>query len=49
MTILMPTIPMSSFKAPKDYASLKNIGGKDWANDIESVIVGSNATSRFWR
>ena len=33
---------------PKEYASLKDVGGKDWANDIESVIVGSNATVRVY-
>ena len=32
--------PHVVLQGPKDYASLKNIGGKDWANDIESVIVG---------
>ena len=24
---------------------MKNLSGKDWSNDIESVIVGSNATA----
>ncbi|HEX2055980.1 MAG TPA: hypothetical protein VHF07_05775 [Nitrospiraceae bacterium] len=33
---------------PKEFATLKNIGGKDWSNDIESVIVGSNATVRAY-
>jgi hypothetical protein len=33
---------------PKEYASLKDIKGKDWSNDIESVIVGSNATVRAY-
>ena len=28
---------------PKDYASLKNLNGRDWNNDIQSVIVGSSA------
>ena len=40
--------PHVVLQGPKDYASLKNIGGKDWANDIESVIVGSNATVRAY-
>ena len=40
--------PHVVLQGPKDYASLKNIGGKDWANDIESVIVGSNATVRVY-
>ena len=29
---------------PKEYASLKNLNGRDWSNDIQSVIVGSSAT-----
>ena len=36
--------PHVVLQGPKEYASLKNIAGKDWSNDIESVIVGSNAT-----
>ena len=40
--------PHVVLQGPKDYASLKSIAGKDWANDIESVIVGSNATVRAY-
>ena len=40
--------PHIVLQGPKEYASLKNIGNKDWANDIESVIVGSNATVRAY-
>ena len=29
-------------QGPKEFASLKDVGGKNWNNDIESVIVGSN-------
>jgi len=36
--------PHIKVQGPKEFASLKNFQGKDWANDIESVIVGSNAT-----
>jgi hypothetical protein len=36
--------PHVVLQGPKEYASLKNLAGKDWSNDIESVIVGSNAT-----
>jgi len=43
-----PDDPHIVLQGPKEYASLKNIGGKDWANDIESVIVGSNATVRAY-
>ena len=28
---------------PKEFASLKNLNGRDWNNDIQSVIVGSGA------
>lgn len=31
-------------QAPKEAATLKNRQGKVWANDIENVIVGSNAS-----
>ena len=36
--------PHVVLQGPKEYATLKNLAGKDWSNDIESVIVGSNAT-----
>lgn len=31
-------------QGPKEVSTMKNLEGKDWANDIESVIVGSNAS-----
>ena len=40
--------PHVVLQGPKEYASLKDVGGKDWANDIESVIVGTNATVRVY-
>lgn len=43
-----PDDPHVVLQGPKEYASLKDIGGKDWSNDIESVIVGSNATVRAY-
>lgn len=30
-------------QGPKEFASLSDVNGKNWNNDIESVIVGSNA------
>jgi hypothetical protein len=36
--------PHVKLQGPKEYASLKNLNGKDWNNDIRSVIVGSDAT-----
>ncbi len=38
--------PHVVLQGPKEYATLKNLAGKDWNNDIESVIMGSNATVR---
>jgi hypothetical protein len=40
--------PHVKLQGPKEYATLKNLEGKDWSNDIESVIVGSNATVRAY-
>ena len=36
--------PHVKIEGPKEYASLKNLNGRDWNNDIQSVIVGSSAT-----
>ena len=36
--------PHVKIQGPKEIATMKNLEGKDWANDIESVIVGSNAS-----
>jgi len=36
--------PHVKIQGPKEIATMKNLDGKDWANDIESVIVGSNAS-----
>jgi hypothetical protein len=36
--------PHVKVQGPKEYASLKNLSGRDWNNDIQSVIVGSSAT-----
>ena len=36
--------PHVKVEGPKEYASLKNLNGKDWNNDMQSIIVGSNAT-----
>ena len=35
--------PHVKVDGPKEYASLKNLNGRDWNNDIQSVIVGSSA------
>ena len=35
-------------QGPKEFASLKDVGGKNWNNDIESVIVGTNARVRAY-
>ncbi|HSL05538.1 MAG TPA: hypothetical protein VK901_18585 [Nitrospiraceae bacterium] len=36
--------PHVKIQGPKEFAAMKNLEGKDWSNDIESVIVGSNAS-----
>jgi hypothetical protein len=36
--------PHVKVQGPKEYASLKNLNGRGWNNDIQSVIVGSSAT-----
>lgn len=41
--------PHAQLQGPKEYATLKNVNGKDWNNDIESVIVGSGATVRAYK
>ena len=35
--------PHVKVDGPKEFASLKNLNGRDWNNDIQSVIVGSGA------
>jgi hypothetical protein len=41
--------PHVKLQGPKEYASLKNLTGRDWNNDIKSVIVGSNATALAYK
>jgi hypothetical protein len=36
--------PHIKIYGPKEIATFKNFQGKDWNDDIESVIVGSDAT-----
>ncbi len=36
--------PHVKIQGPKVFSTMKNIEGKDWANDIESVVIGSNAS-----
>ena len=40
--------PHVKLYGPKEFATLTSVAGKDWSNDIESVIVGSNATVRAY-
>ncbi len=35
--------PHVKVDGPKEFASLKNLNGRDWNNDIQSIIVGSGA------
>jgi len=36
--------PHVKLQGPNEYASLKNLNGRNWNDDIESVNVGSDAT-----
>ena len=36
--------PHVKLQGPKEYATLKDLNGKNWNNEIQSVIVGSSAT-----
>jgi hypothetical protein len=40
--------PHVKVQGPAEYATLKDVYGRNWNNDIESVIVGSNATVHAW-
>jgi hypothetical protein len=40
--------PHVQLQGPHEYATLNNLNGKDWNNDVESVIVGSGATVRAY-
>ena len=41
--------PHAKLQGPKEYAALKDVNGKNWSNDIESVIVGPGATVRAYK
>lgn len=41
--------PHVKIQGPADYASLKDVYGRNWSKDIESVIVGTNATVHAWQ
>jgi hypothetical protein len=41
--------PHVKLQGPKEYATLKNLNGKDWNNNIDSVIVGPGATVRAYK
>jgi hypothetical protein len=40
--------PHVKIQGPAEYASLTDLFGRNWSNDIESVIVGSSATVHAW-
>ena len=40
--------PHVKVQGPAEYSTLKDVYGRNWNNDIESVIVGSNATVHAW-
>ena len=36
--------PHVKIMGPGEFASLKDLSGRDWNNDVDSIIVGPNAT-----
>lgn len=42
------TDPHLKLMGPKEYATLKDLAGRNWNNDIESVMVGPNATVKAY-
>jgi len=41
--------PHTRISGPIELSSLKNLNGKNWNNDIQSVIVGPDATVRAYK
>ena len=41
--------PHLQIQGPAEFASLKDLQGRNWNNDIESVIVGPNATVKAYK
>jgi hypothetical protein len=41
--------PHVKIMGPNEFATLKNLSGRDWNNDIKSVIVGPNATVHVYK
>jgi hypothetical protein len=37
--------PHVKIMGPAEFASLKDLSGRDWNNDIESIVVGPNTTA----
>ncbi|HJU05447.1 MAG TPA: beta/gamma crystallin domain-containing protein [Nitrospiraceae bacterium] len=40
--------PHAVIQGPAEFATLKGVGGRDWSDDIESVIVGPSATVKAY-
>ena len=40
--------PHVKIQGPGEYPTLKDVYGRNWSKDIESMIVGSNATVHAW-
>jgi hypothetical protein len=41
--------PHLQIQGPAEFASLKDLKGRNWNDDIESVIVGPNATVKAYK
>jgi hypothetical protein len=44
-----PDDPHVKLTGPSQYATLSNLGGRDWSDDIESLIVGPSATVKAYK
>jgi hypothetical protein len=40
--------PHVKLMGPKEYSSLKDVYGRNWNNDIESLVVGPNTTVKAY-
>jgi hypothetical protein len=41
--------PHVKIMGPNEFATLKDLSGKNWNNEIESLVVGPNATVRAYK
>jgi len=44
-----PDDPHVKLQGPKEFATLKGLGSRNWNNDIQSLIVGQDATVHAYK